>query len=355
MSRLLALVAVAALAAPAFAAPPADIALQPQGRGSLITDTKGMTLYFFERDDQPEKSTCVGPCAQQWPPMAASADAKADGDWTLVARPEGGKQWAFRGKPLYHYSRDAAAGDVNGDGVLNQWQTAYVPVPMPPGFGIQRTLVGYVIADNKALTLYSRDGDKDGSGCDAACTRTWSPVLAPELAHPIADWAPIVRTNGAKQWAFRGKPLYRYSGDALSGEVAGEKASKDWHAAVLEPPPPIPKWAAYVQSDAGELVADAKGQTVYVLQENRRGRNANADITALTEWTPLLADKTAVPVGSWGVTTLEDGAQHWTYKGQMLFTYKKDATPGSIMGIRSGDRRFQAIMRSGQQMQGTGN
>lgn len=354
MRGLLVLAILAAVAAPALAAP-ADVVLQQRGRGALITDTKGMTLYFFERDDQPEKSTCVGPCAQQWPPLLAPADAKADGDWTTFARGDGAKQWAFRGQPLYRYSRDTQPGDDNGDGVLNQWRTAYVPIPMPPGFGIQRTLIGYVVTDNKSLTLYSRDGDKDGSGCDTACMRTWAPVLAPELAHPIADWTPVVRKNGAKQWAFRGKPLYRYAGDELVGDVMGTTVAKEWKAAILEPPPPTPKWASFRESDAGELIADAKGQTVYVLQENRRGRNGNADISALAEWTPVLADKAAEPVGSWGVLTREDGTRQWTYKGMMLFTFKKDEIPGSIMGIRSGDRRFQAIMRSGLQMQGTGN
>ena len=354
MRRLLSIAALIALAAPAFAAP-ADVVLQQRGRGALITDTKGMTLYMFERDDQPEKSTCVGPCAQVWPPLVAAADAKPEPEWTIFARADGSKQWAFRGKPLYRYSRDVLAGDTNGDGVQNQWQTAYVPIPVPPGIGIQRTIIGYVLTDNKSLTLYSRDGDTDGSRCDAACTRTWIPVLAPELAHPLADWKPIVRKSGAKQWAFRGKPVYRYSGDELIAEVSGEKASKDWHAVVLEPPPPVPTWTTYRQSDAGELIADAQGHTIYVLEENRRGRNGNVNIASLTDWTPLLADKTAAPVGSWAVVTLEDGSQQWTHKGQLLFTYKKDILPGSILGIRSGDRRFQAIMRSGLPMQGTGN
>ena len=87
------------------------------------TDAKGMTLYVFDRDSG-GKSACNGPCATNWPPLMATGDAKASGDWTVVTRDDGGKQWAYKGKPLYTWGKDTKPGDKTGDGVNNVWHTA---------------------------------------------------------------------------------------------------------------------------------------------------------------------------------------------------------------------------------------
>lgn len=92
-------------------------------KGKVLTDTKGMTLYTFDKDSG-GKSACTGPCAQNWPPLAANADAKASGDWTVVARDDGSKQWAHKGKPLYTWAKDTKAGDTMGDGVNGAWHVA---------------------------------------------------------------------------------------------------------------------------------------------------------------------------------------------------------------------------------------
>ena len=87
------------------------------------TDAKGMSLYVFDRDSG-GKSACNGPCATNWPPLMATGDAKASGDWTVVTRDDGSKQWAYKGKPLYTWTKDAKPGDKTGDGVNNVWHTA---------------------------------------------------------------------------------------------------------------------------------------------------------------------------------------------------------------------------------------
>ena len=48
--------------------------------------------------------------------LLAEADAKAEGDWTVVKRTDGTMQWAYDGKPLYHFIQDKKPGDVTGDG-----------------------------------------------------------------------------------------------------------------------------------------------------------------------------------------------------------------------------------------------
>ena len=119
----------AALAAGLFGgAAVAQTAMEPvkvadTSKGKTLVDAKGMTLYVFDRDTA-DKSACNGPCATNWPPLMASADAKAMGKWTVVTRDDGGRQWAYGTKPLYTWAKDTKAGDVTGDGVNSVWHVA---------------------------------------------------------------------------------------------------------------------------------------------------------------------------------------------------------------------------------------
>ena len=93
-------------------------------KGKAFVDDKGMTLYTFDKDSA-GKSACNGPCATNWPPLMATATSTASGDWTVVTRDDGAKQWAYKTKPLYAFSKDSKAGDITGDGFLNgAWHIA---------------------------------------------------------------------------------------------------------------------------------------------------------------------------------------------------------------------------------------
>jgi predicted lipoprotein with Yx(FWY)xxD motif len=93
-------------------------------KGKVLTDAKGMTLYTFDKDAG-GKSACNGPCATNWPPLTAAADAKTAGNYTVVVRDDGGKQWAYKGKPLYTWKNDQKPGDITGDGFLQgAWHIA---------------------------------------------------------------------------------------------------------------------------------------------------------------------------------------------------------------------------------------
>lgn len=93
------------------------------GKGKALVDPAGMTLYTYDRDSS-GKSTCVGQCIELWPAFKAADADKASGDWTIIARPDGAKQWAYRGKPLYTWHDDKKPGDATGDGVNNVWKIA---------------------------------------------------------------------------------------------------------------------------------------------------------------------------------------------------------------------------------------
>jgi len=92
-------------------------------KGKAFVDANGMTLYIFDRDAA-AKSNCNGQCATLWLPLIADTDAKASGDFSFITRDDGRKQWAYKGKPLYTWSKDTKPGDVTGDGVNGVWHIA---------------------------------------------------------------------------------------------------------------------------------------------------------------------------------------------------------------------------------------
>ncbi len=103
----------------AFAAPPV------QAKGDVLTGTNGHTLYTFDKDQAGSgKSACNGPCAANWPPLAADSAATAEGDYSIITRDDGARQWAHKGKPLYFWVKDAKPGDTTGDGFNGVWKTA---------------------------------------------------------------------------------------------------------------------------------------------------------------------------------------------------------------------------------------
>jgi predicted lipoprotein with Yx(FWY)xxD motif len=54
----------------------------------------------------------------------APEDAKPTGEFTVIVRDDGKKQWAFKGKPLYYWAKDTKPGDKTGDGFNKVWQVA---------------------------------------------------------------------------------------------------------------------------------------------------------------------------------------------------------------------------------------
>ena len=99
-------------------------AMKMQDGSMMLMDGKMMTLYTFAKDTA-GVSNCNDNCAKNWPPLAAAADAKPTGDWTIVTRADGTKQWAHKGMPLYTWIKDAKPGDMTGVGVGNgAWKAA---------------------------------------------------------------------------------------------------------------------------------------------------------------------------------------------------------------------------------------
>ncbi|MFI5265387.1 MAG: hypothetical protein ACHQT7_01440 [Candidatus Levyibacteriota bacterium] len=92
-------------------------------KGTYLTDFAGKTLYVFDKDTT-GVSNCTGQCLVIWPYYTSGATAQKTfpANISVITRTDDGKmQFAWKGLPLYYYSKDAAAGDTLGDGIGGIW------------------------------------------------------------------------------------------------------------------------------------------------------------------------------------------------------------------------------------------
>lgn len=238
------------LAAPTVLPPGVTVAVTLAGR--TLTNADGWTLYTYDKDPA-GKSACVDACARTRVPMPAPELAPAMGDWTPIARADGSRQWAFKGKPLYTYADDERRRDLGGQEAPH-WKAAVLqPAPkLPEVVKVNATSAGDVYADSRGMTLYYfRCGEEsqDAFSCDTAgsspiyrlticggpesCMATWKPlVAAPNARAPNKLWS-VVEVDpstggyaldgkgGLRVWAFNGRPLYTYAGDKRPGDYKG--------------------------------------------------------------------------------------------------------------------------------------
>ena len=90
------------------------------GVGKVLVDSKGLTLYYFQKDQKGSgKSKCEGACASAWPPLTTSGSAKAMSGVKAsmlgtIERPDGTTQVTYAGWPLYTFVEDKKPGEDNG-------------------------------------------------------------------------------------------------------------------------------------------------------------------------------------------------------------------------------------------------
>jgi predicted lipoprotein with Yx(FWY)xxD motif len=98
----------------------ARIATADHGLGPMLVDGEGRTLYLWKADTG-TKSTCLGACARDWPPVATS-DAPRAGTGAQQAllgttqRSDGTMQVTYAGHPLYRFAFDSKPGQATGQG-----------------------------------------------------------------------------------------------------------------------------------------------------------------------------------------------------------------------------------------------
>ncbi len=90
--------------------------------GAVLANGTALTLYTFDPDGT-GTPTCVGKCAEIWPPALVNAieEAALVAPLGAVARPDGMKQLTADGRPVYTFSQDSVAGDRKGQGLGGVW------------------------------------------------------------------------------------------------------------------------------------------------------------------------------------------------------------------------------------------
>jgi predicted lipoprotein with Yx(FWY)xxD motif len=87
--------------------------------GTVLVDSKGMTLYAFGADS-PGTSNCTGSCASYWPPASVSGSVTQTSDVTAklgtIKRSDGTTQLTVNGWPVYTYAADSGPGQATGQG-----------------------------------------------------------------------------------------------------------------------------------------------------------------------------------------------------------------------------------------------
>ena len=219
-------------------------------RAATRTDRNGSTLYVFDNDAENDSNCNGSPCAVTWPPLYADNGATAVGEFSIINRDDASRQWAFKGEPLYFFSGDTAAGNVNGDQVSGIWHAARLAPAQLFDAGVlgdifaARGMIADVdgsgnraatSSDKTGFTVYlfdddTNDADGDGVGdsdCNGGCAVVWPPLFAETTDTAAGDFTIINRDDDTKQWAYKGAPLYFYSGDTVAGDTNGIYAT--WH------------------------------------------------------------------------------------------------------------------------------
>ena len=95
------------------------------------------------------------------------------------------------------------------------------------------TAKGKTLVDARGMTLYTFDKDSDGkSACNGTCTTNWPPVAASADDKSSDGYSVIVRNDGGRQWAYKGRALYTWAKDTKPGDITGDGfLNGAWHVA----------------------------------------------------------------------------------------------------------------------------
>jgi predicted lipoprotein with Yx(FWY)xxD motif len=125
-SRILTLIAVLALSAvvvPAALArgskTVAGEATAPSLHKTVLTDTKGLTLYTLSGETNGHFICTTATCLKAWPPLLVTPDTKPTGPVKLgtIKNPEGKAQVTYKGMPVYTFEGDSKKGQATGNGL----------------------------------------------------------------------------------------------------------------------------------------------------------------------------------------------------------------------------------------------
>jgi predicted lipoprotein with Yx(FWY)xxD motif len=203
---------------------------------AYIVPATGHILYIFKTAPQHPSD---------WTPAYAAELAKSVGNFSIIAREDGRRQWAYNHLPLYTFNQDDGPDDINGLSAQDDAQVAvafrnFMPasltIKLLPFRGpIMTTSQGKTVyvqvrnhnqfggRENRGGFQYSYLESKEigAKGCVDECLKKWTPVAAPADAQPSGLWQIYTRADGTRQWAYKGAALYTYSADKNVGDNYG--------------------------------------------------------------------------------------------------------------------------------------
>jgi predicted lipoprotein with Yx(FWY)xxD motif len=398
----------AAAAAPGFG-PDAPARLQVTDDGPVLVTPAGMALYFHNPDSsRPGHSLCTNAvtraypdvlggfgdvpvprpqetksCIDKNPPLLADAQARPHGDWSIIERPEGTKQWAYDGRPLYTSARDKQPGERNGE--VMQYSSRFSlavakdTLGLPPGIESTTLEENQVLAAAKGHRLLFTPKGKRPRICEG-CEGPLEPMTAAALARVGGDWSLVDAGRGRVQYAFKGKPLYVPQPGVTIWDV---ERLGGWEPVVLHEGARKPAEIGEQLTLGGRVYTTTAGKALYVFNCfsgsgpgsgvtcNDPGEPARywtalcSDAKTCAErWRPYVAAPGAKPSGPWTITDVPDPmfsdpdgvtyssdlprVKAWAYRGHPVYTYFLDELPGDIRGhmIRwTGNRSYMTALR----------
>ena len=222
-------------------APTYDVTLKDTSLGKVLTDNKGMTLYYFSKDVG-GTSACSGGCLDTWPVFTVDNLRLDTGlsasDFGSITTSAGKKQITYKGWPLYYYKSDLAAGEVKGENVGGVWfvaKTTY-SLMMASAQLVGNDAKNYIVeagaykegtgstiyfTDATGLTIYGFANDKKNlnkyTKADFSNDATW-PIFYTEIKDLPSTldktlFGKII-TYGKDQLTYKGWPLYYFGPDS---------------------------------------------------------------------------------------------------------------------------------------------
>jgi predicted lipoprotein with Yx(FWY)xxD motif len=99
--------------------------------GTVLVDSKGMTLYYFLPEKNGKLGACDAGCLATWPPVTVSGSPTSSSGVTgtlgVVSITLSGaavSEVTYNSWPLHRYAGDTAVGQVNGQNVGSVWFAA---------------------------------------------------------------------------------------------------------------------------------------------------------------------------------------------------------------------------------------
>jgi predicted lipoprotein with Yx(FWY)xxD motif len=327
-------------------------------------------------------------CLDKFRPLQAPANATAADDFTVVERPDGVRQWAFRGQPLYTSVKDVRAGDRNGlgRGLAGPRRGGMGLVMrddhLPAGLRYQRRAEGLVLVmGDGAQAVYTPRRNARFLRASIG-GNDFRPIAAPMLATAHGDWTIINDDAGQRQYAYRGRPLFAPPVGMNRLQLA---ELRDWEALVVSPAPPVPNAIGRHLTLSGDVYTNQQGMTLYTYSCSSGGFGGGvicddagdpaAFMVALCgdpaecarRWRPYIAERNARATGEFSIVEISypmftdmRGALYpaegnrvrvWAYRGNPLYTYYEDERPGDMQGDRIGGiwgSNFNAVIVPGR-------